>query len=352
MMNHKSLLWIAFIFSIGVFPNLAQDFSDGLIAYTPYVNCAGYYANSIIIVDPNTDETVRIESPDVNIDSESLSWSANQRYLFYFTNDRKFHISDAQTGQEVGTIQFFRDETIWSRLTYDPHPTLPLILFSYISDFESETPTHHLYIFDILKQEWYPLAEDLQYILYSGIWSPDGKKILVRIRDVIGIRESDIVIIDIITQETKNLTNLPQFYGYTDWAKDSQHITYSIDGDIIILDIETGVADVVYTIEDFRVGGTEWALDDTALLIWTHDTLDDNDLKLYLLDLDTLELKLVLTVPPYFTGFDISPDGTAIVYLASVDHPKDVCILSLTTLEETCLDGEKAHMIAYPAWAN
>ena len=75
-----------------------------------------------------------------------------------------------------------------------------------------------------------------------------------------------------------------------------------------------------------------------------------NDTEIYILDLATSKLQLVVGIPPYFSGYDLSPDRTALVYLASEEHEKEVCIVSLITFDEHCLEGENAYMISYPGW--
>lgn len=352
----STIRWISLIIvlSLGILTT-AQDFPDGLIAYTPHENCENYCLSRILIVDPNTGDTIEIQAPEHSlIYGESLNWSTGQHYLLYWTGDYKAHIADAQTGENIGELEFFRDENLLNRVSYDWHPSLPLIAFIYISDFETETPHYSLHLFDITTQQWTPLIENDVDLRPSSLqWSPDGEKILFRRNEADRYSESDLYIYDVATQNVVNLTNEPVRYGHPDWAQDSQRITYTLDSRVFVMDIETSESEEIYNFEDIRIGGSEWALDDNALLIWTHDTRDEaNNFESYLINLADESAELVLEVPPFFSGYDISPDGTAVVYFSSPTNPKNVCILSLITREESCLDGEKAYMVSYPAWGN
>jgi len=348
--------WISLIYVVLlVTTTTAQVFPDGLIAYTAHEDCEIYCINRILIVDPNTGDTNEIVAPGHSfIYGETLDWSAGQRYLMYWTGDFKAHIADAQTGENIGEIEFYQDigREIRQGVWYDWHPTLPLIAFIYINDFEEETPHYSLHLFDVTTQEWTLLVDDLDILPYFLQWSPDGKKILFKASDAESYPESNIYLYDMMTQDYVNLTT-EDWYRHPDWARDSQRITYALATEVYIMNTATGQSESIYDFEDLRIGGSEWALDDTALLVWTHDTADDaNDLEMYLVNLTDESAELILEVPPYFSGYDISTDGSAVVYLASEDHPKDVCIFDLVTREESCLDGEKAYMVSYPAWGN
>lgn len=345
------------------YPTIAQDFPDGLIAYIPAIECEllVWCTDGIKIINPNTGESKHIQTDDNRenmVNGESLSWSPDQRYMIYLTYDLA-HIMDVTTGEDIGTIEFyFGDSLAGGGVWYDWHPTAPLIVFVYQHDFESELSRNYdLFIFDLLEQTWLSIVEDIEHIQpYFVEWSPDGQSILFEASATNAHDEKDIYLYDVLSSDVTNLTNAPDFYGHPVFSEEGSKIVYTRIDDqssqIIIIDTHTFENAMIYEHKNSFIGRADWILDESAILFWMKTEQSDYDIELYLLDLHTNDIDLVTAIPRYFSGYDISPDKTALVYLASEEHEKDVCIVSLITFEETCLEGEKAYMVSYPAWGN
>lgn len=361
-MKIKRMIFYGLILLLGTgFIASAQDFPDGLIAYTPDRDCEPYGSctDGIRIINPNTGEATHIRPEDDSnmVYGETLKFSPDQRYLAYLTYGL-MHIVEVATGEEVGTIEFYYpDSPYGGGVWYDWHPTLPLMAFRYQSDFESDIPRNYdLFLFNLLDQTWYPIELDLEVILSGAEWSPDGTSLLISATtsETKPRLIYDLYSYNIITDTLINLTHDPQTYWGGDWSKDSQRVIYTVDyeekSQIITVDVNTGQKSVIFEDLDASFDGVRWVLDDTAIIYSRYPPSEGLDYESYLLDLTSGEVTHVLAVPPYFVGYDLSPDKTALVYLASPEHEKDVCIVSLITFEETCLQGEKSHHIAYPEW--
>jgi len=336
-------------------PTTAQEFPDGKIAYTRTIECEtfGYCSNGIKIIDPNTGESVVIDTGKPNsVGGESLSLSPDSRYIAYMTYD-VFHITDIETSKEVGRIEFYED--IWSAVTYEWHPTKPIIAFVYKPEFDSP---YRLFLFDLISHQWHPLAEELPIMKGAHPnWSPDGESVIVPVPvDDENWIPVDLYHIHIATGQFENLTNHPSTTWGADWFSTGQQIVYSAgetqQNEIVILDVETGHKETIYKREDALIASPQWVLNESAILFWMEIPDSIYNFELYLLDLESYDVQRVIAIPPYFSGYDVSPDRTAIVYLADEDRKKPICIVSLMTFEEQCLEGEFAHFISYPEWGN
>lgn len=353
MKRWSSLIFVFVLSSLSI---LAQEFPDGLIAYAVGIPCEKQISCSdgINILDPNTGEMTHIDTGHDNVYGETLSWSPNQRYLAYMTYS-VLHIYDVQNDEIVGTIEFeYGDYQGWSGVWYDWHPSLPLMAFIYQYDFTQESPPYGLFVFDLTQQEWTPLVTDFYIQPFYVQWAPDGERILFSAREIQNIGESKIYRYEINSQAISPVSENSAFYA--EYSSDGREIVLSSrDNDthrIEIIDATLGQAEIMFEGDDIFIGKTEWVLNDTQILYWANMAESQNNTEFYLLDVTTREVTLVLAIPPHFSGYDLSPDRSALVYLASKAGPKNVCIFSLVTLENTCLDVEKAHHVAYPVWAN
>ena len=340
------LLWLI--------PVTAQEFPDGLIAYARTIECEvnlGWCSNGIKIINPNTGESIIFDAEENYVFGETIKWSPDQRYITYLTNDNFFNLVDLATREEIGKIEFYNN-----RVWFYWHPNLPLIAFIYQIDLSEEGyPLYQLFVFDVLEQKWFPQLEHMKTTRPFGIsWSPDGQSLLFKQSDRDGY--GDIYHLNIITNTVTNLTDHPEQYGFPDWSIDGQKILYAIfdeqtySSQIAIMNLSTREVNIIYEAKDEFLIGLAWVLGDSAILFSPASPESENDEEFYILDLVSEEVKLVLTVPNYFSGYDLSQDRTAIVYLAAEVPEKDVCIFSLITSEEHCLEGEKAHYISFPAW--
>ncbi len=346
-------LSISLILSLSI---TAQDFPEGRIAYTRTIECEtfGYCSNGIKIIDPNTGESFIIDTGKPNsVWGESLSLSPDGRYIAYMTYNL-FHITDVETGKDVGQIEFFYD--LLSAVKYEWHPTKPIIAFVYKPEFDSP---YRLFLFDLISHEWQLLAEDLSIMKWARpSWSPKGDYLIVPVAvDGENWIPVDLYLIHIATGQFENLTNHPSTTWTADWLSTGQKIVYSAgetrQNEIVVLDIETGHKETIYKREDALIAGTQWVLNESAILFWMEILNSVENYGVYLLDLETGDVQLALDIPPYFRGYvNLSPDRTAIVYLASEDSKKPICIVSLITFEEHCLEGEFAHYISYVEWEN
>jgi Tol biopolymer transport system component len=84
------------------------------------------------------------------------------------------------------------------------------------------------------------LSADGFNAVFNPQWSPDGKTIALECTDG-SAAHRDICVVDVATHERRNLTNQPALSNRdTRWSPDSQHILYSSDQGLHVVDLAGG----------------------------------------------------------------------------------------------------------------
>lgn len=325
----------------------AQEFPDGFIAYTPSIACGDHLCtDGIKIIDLNSGESHKIEAEPGYVFGAVLSWSADQDYIAYMADDFSVHIVDAETLAEVDILDL--SDKVSDSIQFSWHPTLPLITFSYLSE---EGGADKLALYDFETSELTPLAEDFE--VDGGelpAWSPDGRYMVFSAAgENFGI---EAFVFDSEQEDYMLIADPFMNFRSPAWSSDNRQLVFvSGDSQLMLIDMTTYETQPVYEYDGAIIGKADWVLDDQAISFLMDKTGTYRERYIYLLDLESRDLQEVIKLPQDSIGYDFSPDGTALAYKSSGNDGHRICIVDLTSLEETCLDEEQAHNIAYPVWS-
>lgn len=335
----------------GVGTLMAQEY-HGQIAYVELELCATEVAcaQKIKIVNLDSGESFYIETGLLN--PESLRWSPDYQALSYLDLNATIHILEAESYAEVKSISF--DASIYGAISYTWSPDSAALAIVHP---EKDTRLFHLSLFDMATGELTSLVPHLDIAEYTlPQWSPEGTAIAVAGPASAQDSEHDIYIIDVAANSAKRL-GLTGFSSAPEWSSDGKLITYRTKAErlnqLVIVDV--ALKQITTLFEDTQaraISNLHWVLDDSAILYFVFSEGFDSSGVLVSYDIAKGEAQFLYQTPLYWAGYALSPDRTALMFNGGGDTDiRRLCIVSLITAQENCLEGENPYFLGVPAWA-
>ena len=329
------LVWLCAV------PVDSQDEHTDLIAYAMQIDCEGpvYCPEGVKVLNPDSESYIYIDSG--RIEPTTVEFSPDGQYISYLTTDWRLVIFSLRTLRITNWLQL--THPYGYRWSPDAR-TIAIVEYD-------ETHPSNLYLWDQRTWEF----EQKTFGVYVGShvsWSPDSTKLLYS-AGVTRDYDDDIFLLDVSTGRITNITNNPGVNHSPAWSLDGSRFAY-VSGDsrptkIIIRDENEVLQEL--DLQRQWIGDPRWVLDDEKIIIFSNEAISDEHggSVLYLVDLATGEANLAYEQVP-ISGFDVSANGTRVVYLTTLTYDNVFCVVDLVTSDQRCLEDETPFFWAVPVF--